>query len=361
MAIIPKPDHTTAKYIYETYEQRAARSVDDGNRMHLGASEIGDDCARKNWYSFRWSLKSQFSGRMLRLFKRGHREEPEMIADLRAANITVHDLDERGNQYGFSMWGGHFAGHFDGVAKGFPEAPTVWHVTEFKTHKDELFKKLVKDKVKVAQPKHFVQCQLYMGHSGVKRAMYVAVNKNDDDIYTERIEFDQEVFDKYVAKAEQVIFSDAPPPRISEKPDFWKCTYCDYRSICHEPRVPEVTCRSCAHVTPERDGRWSCAKAPAPGTIPEAITRTGCLAHRYIPVLLDRFARVKAADDAENWVQYELTERFGGGTFVNGPSPGLSSAEIRAQPDPTILAHPAIEEMKAQFPGAKLLTSPEST
>ena len=58
---------------------------EDGHRKHLGASLIGDACSRKLWYTFRWVKKADFSsktrsnGQVLRLFNRGHREEPAII------------------------------------------------------------------------------------------------------------------------------------------------------------------------------------------------------------------------------------------------------------------------------------------
>lgn len=350
MALIPEPTQTTPNAIYATWETRGV----DEPRSHLGASEIGEECARKNWYGFRWAVTHRFTGRMLRLFNRGHREEPVLFDDLRRAGVELHSHQANGEQFEFKMFGGHFAGHYDGVAKGFPEAPNTWHVLEAKTSNQKQFDKLVKEGVRVQFPKHFVQMQIYMMHTGVRRAMYLNVNKNTDEVYAERIEFEPEVAKAYVDKAEGVVFAELPPPRISEKPDFWMCKYCDYYDVCHGPRVPEVNCRTCAHVTPERDGTWSCARPEMDVPIPLALQRTGCGQHRYIPILLDRFAKVKSASDEGNWIHYELRPQYGDGTFTNAAPPGMSSQEIHNQPNPAILGHPAIEAIKAQYPGATL-------
>src|SRR5208283_4628088 len=60
----------------EDYSQQAYSS---GFRKHLGASDIGHQCERYLWYKFRWMCEPKFSGRMLRLFNRGHLEEARFI------------------------------------------------------------------------------------------------------------------------------------------------------------------------------------------------------------------------------------------------------------------------------------------
>jgi hypothetical protein len=52
-------------------------------RPHLGASQIGNDCNRALWYSFRWAVWPHFDGRTLRLFDRGQREEAVFVEELR--------------------------------------------------------------------------------------------------------------------------------------------------------------------------------------------------------------------------------------------------------------------------------------
>lgn len=353
MTAIPTPSHTTVKAIYETYERK-----EEELRTHLGASEIGGVCERENWYGFRWSRVKRFEGRMLRLFNRGHREEPVLINDLINAGVEVMAFDSKGEQFEFMMFGGHFGGHLDAMLKGLIEAPKTWHVGEFKTHKDSKWEEVVKKGVRVAQPKHFVQMNLYMGKTGTTRGAYFAVNKNDDRIQLERVEFDKELYERTILKAERIIFSDLPPPRISERAEWWQCARCDYKEICHAERLPEVTCRSCAHTTPTRDGKWTCSRHTIDDLSAED-QKMACGEHRYIPIFLERFAEVHKASDEQNWVQYK--HRRTGETFVNGPSPGFSSIELRDNKFTGLLGHPVIEAMKAQFPNARLVNEQPQT
>ena len=49
---------------------------------------------------------------------------------------------DTGRQWTLRDAGGHFGGSMDAVAIGFPDAPTAWHVCEFKTHSAKSFAKL---------------------------------------------------------------------------------------------------------------------------------------------------------------------------------------------------------------------------
>ena len=89
MAPLPPPPTPTLDAIYAAYVAEA----DDGFRDHLGASIIGKDCERALWYDFRWVTRRGFSGRMLRLFDTGKREEDRLVRDLRRTGATVLDAD----------------------------------------------------------------------------------------------------------------------------------------------------------------------------------------------------------------------------------------------------------------------------
>ena len=277
MAKVPEPLHTTAASIYQAYENDA----DTGNRPHLGASLIGRACERQLWYTFRWVDDKKFSGRMLRLFETGQLEEARIVRNLRRIGIEVHETSPDGKQWRVTDIGGHFGGSMDGAGAGFPEAPKTWHVLEFKTHGEKSFKELVAKRVQAAKPEHWAQMQVYMGYTGMERAMYIAVNKNTDELYTERLDFDPVEFARLKARAERVVRAAEPPLKISEDPSWFVCKFCDFHAHCHGEAAPQVNCRTCAHSTPEIEGdaRWSCAQVnpdPNISSIPLSTQRTGC-------------------------------------------------------------------------------------
>ena len=67
----------------------AYRESDGGFRTHLGISLIGDECAAKIFYGWRWATKSRFSGQTLRLFNRGHLEEGRFVALILTAGMQI--------------------------------------------------------------------------------------------------------------------------------------------------------------------------------------------------------------------------------------------------------------------------------
>ena len=324
------------------------QALSERPRPHLGASQIGKPCSRALWYAFHWASKAQFEPRLLRLFARGQREEQVFADLLRAAGVTVHLLDAAtGRQFRFEAYGGHFAGSMDGAALDIPEAPKTWHVLEFKTHNRKSFDELTQKGVQAAKPEHYSQMQVYMRATGMQRALYCAVCKDDDRLHIERVDFDADHAELMFRRAEAIINAAEPPQRYSEDPSYYLCKWCEFRDMCHGDDLPLPHCRSCAHATPESTGGWSCARHDAQ-QIPLDFQENGCDSHRYIPILLDRFAEIADASHADNWVRYRL--KSGQGEFVNGQPPaGLSSAEIHACAHKDMLVDETVQVLREQL------------
>jgi hypothetical protein len=288
---IPAPSDTTHARIFASWEE----GQDSRHSRRLGASSIGKECERDIWYSFRWAKKKRFDGRMLRLFNRGHREEPVVCSDLRLTGAEVLELDpDTGSQWEFSILGDHFVCKVDAVGVGFVEAPETWHVIEIKTHNDKSFSSLKLGGVKAAKPEHYAQCMTGMGMSEMTRALYVAVNKDSDELYIERIRFDAKEWQDLQNKARAIIGARVPPEKINNSPAFYKCKFCDHNSICHEMgEVAEKNCRTCEYSDPLDSGGWFCGKHV--GDIDEARQKQGCADHRYREGMLPAEAQ-KALD-----------------------------------------------------------------
>ncbi len=320
----------TVKRIYAHH-----KAVGDAEpeRGYLGASIIGHECDRFLWLTFRGCVPREFSGRLYRLFETGDLEEARFVKELRAIGCTVHDLDENGEQFEVLALGGHFSGHMDAAIQGVPEAPKAWHVGEFKTHKAKLFAKLEKAGVKESYPKHWAQMQAYMGLTGMKRALYLARNKDTDHLYSERVKFDATAFKNLMERAARTIRTSEPPLRMASRPDDWRCKFCDAYTLCWgvgrdgiEPDVavpvPAKSCKNCLHSTAEteREGaQWSCASYGI--DLESADMGVGCPAHLVLPGLVP-FA--EPTDSQGDWVEYTNTD---GTKWRNGPGGECFSTE----------------------------------
>jgi len=308
MAKLPPLPATTVGAIYAAYE--AAR--EDHRRGHLGASLIGGECDRALWLSFRWASTPQFDGRMLRLFQTGHMAEARFIADLRRIGVKVYETDTSTNrQVSVSAVGGHFSGSLDGIAIGIPEAPKTWHILEFKTHNSKSFAKLKADGVRKAKPQHWAQMQVYMHLSEMTRALYLAVCKDTDELYGERVEHDEAEALKLVAKGQRIVQAARPPERISADPAWFLCRYCDHRATCQAKALPDVSCRTCAWSTPVDDGTWVCDRHEKILSIGDQ--KAACADHRYIPDLVPG-VQVDAGEAGE-WISYAMHD---GTTWTDG-------------------------------------------
>ena len=298
MVKIPPMFMATVEAIYSAYED----GRNEGFREHLGASLIGKPCERALWYDFRWVTAAQHSGRILRLFQTGHLEEERLVRDLRASGATVLEVDpETGRQFKVEALSGHFGGSLDGLAVGLRESPRTWHVLEFKTHSAKSYAQLVAKGVAASKPQHAAQMQIYMHLMGLTRAFYLAVCKDTDALYAERIEADPAEAERLLAKASRIIDAPRPPSRISEDPAWFECRMCSHRAVCHEGAMAAVNCRTCLHSTPV-EGGWHCARHDRMRDFGRQLN--GCRDHLFIPDLVDG----EVIDATENFVVYRMKD-----------------------------------------------------
>lgn len=293
--------HPIVAAIYKIYEEANTKKE---KRGYLGASIIGAKCERFLWYTFRECCEEKFSGRMLRLFNTGDREEVRMIEDLRMIGCEVHPFQSpptggwpEGETFEMRQWeilafGDHFSGHLDALVHYSSEPfESEWYVGEFKTHNKRLFEDLKAKKVKISQPKHYAQMQVYMHKMGLKKALYLAVLKDTDELYVEVVEYNKDDAEMLMLRAKRIITATEPPPRYSKDRTIFECRYCSANSICWgnpnlkkpEDALPRKSCRQCKHARPdiEQSGaKWFCGTAIADsGT-------TLCEFHEIIPGLL---------------------------------------------------------------------------
>jgi len=308
-------------------------------RPHMGVSLIGNECERYLWLNFRWSAAPEFPGRILRLFRRGHLEENQIILDLKNIGIQVTDQQKRVN------FNSHVSGSIDGIIKGgIPEAPNTEHLLEMKTYNDKRFNTLKSKGVEKSDPTYFIQCQVYMDGLGIKRALFYAVNKNTDEIYTERIKLDKEVSKKYIDRAKRIALSDRMPHPLSTDPTFFKCRLCskNCQDFCHKTnKTKNVNCRTCAHSTALGNNTFYCELHE--GSIPLEYQHEGCRSH----VL--HFDLIPWAVSEEDSTEKTACFIIDGKNVLNGEE-GFSSLEV---------LEGKIGLVKSVFEGAEVKSTPE--
>jgi hypothetical protein len=308
--------------IQDMLDAASVQLLNERTRRYIGASGIVKSCLRATWYNFRdASGKEIVPARMLRLFNRGHLEEDRFFSWFTTAGFEVRPFAQRlvilsfgkylaqewdepvladskdvtlsaGHrglaaeqgvvlrQWRFVALGGHYSGGNDGIIRfpaGFPGAPSGWGNLECKTHNTKSFVNLQREGVRKAKPEHWNQMQIYMDELKLQWSLYIAVNKNDDDIHVELVFAEPGVGAKYKALASAMVGLTAPVQRISNDPSWWECKYCHHHAVCHKGAPPVKSCYSCVFAKPDTTvtgAQWRCTKYDR--TIPEDFREKGC-------------------------------------------------------------------------------------
>ena len=335
MSKLPDPVNTIATMIDQYHASKKSKP-----RPHMGVSLLGHHCDRWLWINFRWAVVEDFDGRILRLFRRGHSEEDTIIRDLRNIGVDIRSSQRRVD------FGNHVSGSLDGVIeKGVPEAPKARHVAEFKTHSKKSFDDMVKNGVEKSKPMHFIQMQVYMHGTNINRALYLAVCKDDDRIYTERVKYNKKVAEDAIIRGKRIAMSDRMPEPCSADPSWYQCKFCPAHSFCHKAEpTKRVNCRTCAHSTAMADSTFRCERHDA-DNIPEDFQHEGCVDHILHP---DMVPWVMEGSDDGHSVKWKIGDKW----VVNGEG-GYKSREIIANAE--ALDDPVVLSVKALFPDAEVV------
>jgi hypothetical protein len=298
---IPLPGETTdplaspgareklAATIKADIDEYCQRAYSDGHRKHLGASILGHECPRYPWYVFRWVLDVKHSGRMLRLFQRGHLEEKRFTEYLRGIGATVQEFDPNAEggkaekQFRVKGYKGHAGGGLD-TQIILPEryGECLGMIAEYKTSgTGSSFTSLGKKGVQLTKPVHYDQMCIYGAAYGYKYALYLATNKNDDDLHVEIVPINYKRAQELSDKSADIIDAQIAPMRVAESPAYQACKMCDFARICHHGEAIEQNCRSCANARAADAGRWECSVF---GMIPENHDMSVCPAGHYTPI-----------------------------------------------------------------------------
>jgi hypothetical protein len=294
-------------------------------RHYLGMSQVGEECWRKLFYSFRSASKRSWNASGVRNIEDGFVQEDIMAERLRMLDyIELHTVDPKNpkKQIGFSMLLDHFKGHCDGMIKGVKIAPQTWHVWENKAVNVNKFNKLQQykeknEKTALAQWDmiYHDQAQIYMHCSQTLRHYLTVQTPGGRDYTSCRTDYNRNAAETIIAKANAIIFDNwVIPARMSEKREFYQCKWCEYQGVCHDGDFPLVNCKTCRYSEPIKNGVRTCLFHD------KDIEEMACDRHIYNPALVPGVISHEHQDDG---CVYQMENGFQFANIIKSGLPDL--------------------------------------
>lgn len=204
-------------------------------RGYIGCSVIGHECDRYIWLNKYGKLTYEIPFRLGRIFERGNLEEERIFSSLK--KLSCVELISTQLSFANSI----LQGSCDGFIK---DKQGNQYILELKTMNDGNFKRLKKHGLSKSNATYWSQCQAYMhlAHrlwSPVQGLIFLVVNKNDESMYEEFIEYDHIFGEGLVAKANRIDQLEEMPDGIfSTKKKPQACFTCAFHKHCYgEPDV----------------------------------------------------------------------------------------------------------------------------
>ncbi len=201
--------------------------IEDERRKYIGASQIGRPCGRETWYRYQGIDGAPISAALRTTFEIGHRLEAMLLDYIELSGIDVERPSES-NNYLFCEDAEIkvFQGHMDAILNQS-------YVLDIKTAKHSSFNQFKSLGLKGWSPAYYAQMQAYMGMTGLKEAVLLAIDKDTSQLHEEWLDYDDYEYSQLRMRALAISTLDEPPARINKSPLYYVCQRCQFKAICH--------------------------------------------------------------------------------------------------------------------------------
>lgn len=231
----------------------------------ISGGVIGNPCEALLAYSLRGFPDTPPPPHVKRIFRDGHRIENEVLADLRAAGLTVLDRDPiTSKQYTYVALGGHIKVKADGLIQLNMGEP--FHLLEIKSMNGDSFDSVQRLGVKYAFPKYYQQMVLEMGLSGILSCVFVAYCKDNSRYHDEIVTFDAHLWDVQRARIDLTLRNEAH--KVAHEATDWRCKTCFKRDACWNGEPVDPVCTTCAHAAAQDGRTWWCLRHDRSADVP---------------------------------------------------------------------------------------------
>jgi hypothetical protein len=208
---------------------------------NISPSSVGDECLRRVQYQTTRVEGSPPSGKLLRIFARGHIFEDYVAKLMRDAGFDLRVTSPKdGRQYGFQLAKGQIRGRLDGIIMDGPYLPGLLYpcIWECKALGAKGFASCVAKGITEAYPKYAAQGYLYQAYMELEHPeLYSVLNADTMELHHEPVPFDEERAQWASDRAVQILEANRCGellPRAGSDPEKYPCKFCDFRDHCHD-------------------------------------------------------------------------------------------------------------------------------
>ncbi|HEU5019666.1 MAG TPA: oxidoreductase [Pseudolabrys sp.] len=261
-------------------------------------------CERAGWYAFRWAHQPPtFAPHHARANMARAEAMNELGQCLSDIGVTVSRVDPKTYQVrDLIAIDGHYRQKIAGTAIGLLEAPKTEHFLYLDQLPAKAVAQIQRHGLVEARPDRIAPIQIGMHLLGLNRTFYMVRNKDTDELWSERVEYNAGHAVALLAKGERIVAASVPPVKVSDDPQNWQCRNCPAVDICHFNQFAPRNCRTCLHATPVGGGEWHCARHNRELSVQDQAS--GCPNHLYLPGLVP--GTPDDADEANETVTYVL-------------------------------------------------------
>jgi hypothetical protein len=161
--------------------------------------------------------------------------EFDVVLDLKQIGLIVEDTQK---EISIIHNGITLTGHIDGIVHGIPDAEGTRHLLEIKSSNDKRFKLLKGKGYRKWDSKYYAQVQVYMSLLNLKRALVVVYNKDNSELYTERISFNADYTIDLLQRVFDVLSNDRKPGNVlCPDSDYYQAGWCCFRKHCFPGKI----------------------------------------------------------------------------------------------------------------------------
>ncbi len=199
----------------------------DRQQFHFYISDAGK-CSRSIFFKFKNAPRAKMEPRILRIFEHGeylHRNIFNILYRLKIGVTTEVPIPAQAI----------ISGRADAILSINNEN----YVLDIKSMNSGIFRNLAAPK-----QENVYQIQLYLHYFNIKKGILLYIDKDKQELKEFIVHYDPNLTQSLLKNFEELkkkIDADTVPPVLPDYPEYWQCSYCQFREICDRAGREELS------------------------------------------------------------------------------------------------------------------------